>query len=382
MLESTRLPKDKILYKKGAPPTHFLYIVKGSVDLMEAGRFGDLVVKQVKAGSAVGVSSYFTHEARWYTAKCAEDSDVISVRQENIDRFVSDYPLAVLHILKSLSEELDVEDKKLLEMGNGQGSRFDESKHFTISTIDDMAHIDTNRAYRMPLPQKHMDYLFSKEVVCPVCGELFKASQVRYSQLEVKEHAEDFRKITNHIDPLWYDVWRCPHCDYANFQSEFMLINNKLREELNQLLPKAFKRTDQSVVKENISEVFDDYFAMERIMKKTARTPFVKARWWQSLAWMLEDVGDDQAALEARKVLRTCYEDAWYNGSDGLMPDDDLKLSIKLALLLQGEQELNLARSYLLKGLQLEGTSPVMRKQAQDKLYELKELYLQNKQAE
>lgn len=371
--------KDAVVFKEGDPPLDFGVIVNGSVELLETGSYGEVVVKRLLPGAAFGVDSFFTHQARWYTARCPEESEIILLKEGNLEGFVRDYPLLVMDILHQLSDQLEEEDNRLIDKNVGEGGVFDETKKFAIAKADDTVHINTDREYRMLLPEDHQDYLFNKEVICPVCESKFTVSQVRNSQLELKEKREDFRRVMKQMDPLWYDIWRCPSCGYANFKNDYFKINNLVRAELKETLPRNGHHKEQRLVKHNISEVFNDYFALEQMLDKVAYSPFSKARWWQCIAWLLEDVGDDEAAYEARRVLRVALQEAWYSSTEALTPDDDLKLSIKIAALLEEEKSINEARNYLLKGTQLKGTSTVLKKQAQNKLLDLKELYLQMK---
>jgi hypothetical protein len=147
-----------------------------------------------------------------------------------------------------------------------------------------------------------------------------------------------------------------------------------VRAELKVTLPRYETPQHEVLIKENYQQIFDDIYQMNLLIQQITKSSFVKARLWQTYAWLLDDVGDQDTALEARKVLKVYYEDAWYNGTMTLNQDDEVKLAIKLARLCAEFDDIRGAKNYLLKVVQMKPRNKVLLKKAQDMIYDYKKL--------
>jgi hypothetical protein len=147
-----------------------------------------------------------------------------------------------------------------------------------------------------------------------------------------------------------------------------------VRAELKEALPRYETPQHEVLIKENYQQIFDDIYQMNLLVHQITKSSFIKARLWQSYAWLLDDVGDTETALEARRVLKAYYEDAWYNGTMTLSEDDEVKLAIKLARLCAEFDDMRSAKNYLLKVVQMKPRNKVLLKKAQDLIYEYKKL--------
>jgi len=298
-----------------------------------------------------------------------EDSVISYIHFNELDQFISTNPLKAMDLLMYLSDELEHVNNKLIV---GSGEKYAESSTVEIVKTENAYLINSDRQYLKQLPEAHHQYLLSREIICPVCDRSFEVNSIKASKLEFEKLDDDFRKHFYDIDELWYQIWRCPYCHYAHFANEFHRINNLVRADLKAALPRYEQPKHQVLIKENYQQVFDEIYTMNHLLDQITKSSFVKARLWQSYAWLLTDVGDEETAKEARRVVKAFYEDAWFNGTMVIDPNDEVKLAIKIAMLCQEFGEIREAKNYLFKVIQMRPSNKVLLQKAQDMLYELK----------
>ncbi len=71
------------------------------------------------------------------------------------------------------------------------------------------------------------DYLARREITCPICGEKFEVLTIRHSKLKLKSITNEYRKIYNGFDELWYHIWACPKCRYHNYSHDYFNLSIK-----------------------------------------------------------------------------------------------------------------------------------------------------------
>ena len=64
-------------------------------------------------------------------------------------------------------------------------------------------------------------YLFDKELDCPVCVNHFVTKKPRLRKLPVDKKDSDFHIWYKEINPVHYNVWVCPNCGFSATESEF-----------------------------------------------------------------------------------------------------------------------------------------------------------------
>ena len=363
------LQKGKQLYAAGDKLEGLFLVKSGTVGLYAADDHGEVVVEIIRKGGFLEVERILGDAPVLFSSKAMEDAVLSYIHFNELDQFVSANPLKAMDLLTYLSDELEHLNNKLI-MGSG-GKYAEDSRVEIIKNNDDYL-INSDRQYMKQLPEEHRQYLLSREVVCPVCERSFEVNSIKASKLEFERLDDDFRKHFYDIDELWYQIWRCPYCHYAHFSNEFHRINNLVRAELKVSLPRYEQPKHQVLIKENYQQVFEEIYTMNRLLDQITKSSFVKARLWQSYAWLLADVGDEETAKEARRVVKAYYEDAWFNGTMVLDPNDEVKLAIKIAMLCREFGEIREAKNYLFKVIQMRPSHKVLLQKAQDMLYDLK----------
>lgn len=88
------------------------------------------------------------------------------------------------------------------------------------------------------------EFLYSKEIECPVCLHKFKVTKVKARGCKVKKRDSDFCVHYETINPLYYDAWVCENCGYAAQSDKFLSITYKECDVLKEkLMSKWTKRS-------------------------------------------------------------------------------------------------------------------------------------------
>jgi hypothetical protein len=96
---------------------------------------------------------------------------------------------------------------------------------------------------KQELSEGPMDYLYIKNMECPVCVKQFETPVIRKSKLRVVDTETDFKTIYQIIDPNLYDVIQCNRCGYAALVTFFNHIAEKQKEIISEkITPRYIKK--------------------------------------------------------------------------------------------------------------------------------------------
>jgi uncharacterized protein (DUF2225 family) len=225
-------------------------------------------------------------------------------------------------------------------------------------------------------PLKYSDYLYDKKVSCPVCDQLIEMKHIRYSKLRLKQVEPDYRQVYADFEPLWYEVWVCPYCYYANFSNDFLRVSDQERKQIKELSDKA-KDIFGPYLEESscLSHVFSGYYLM-LYWSKNATSPSLNleklGKLWLRLSWLFHDVHEVEiSSAAAKKALE--YFLALLN---------DIRFKTNAAqdqylYLLIGELNLKTgniteAKNYFRKSIVTNGGNAHMKQLAQQRILDLK----------
>jgi uncharacterized protein len=66
-----------------------------------------------------------------------------------------------------------------------------------------------------------LDFLYDKQVVCPICEQKVKVRVVKRTSLRMTGRESDSMPTYKYINPLFYDIWLCNYCGHAAQESNF-----------------------------------------------------------------------------------------------------------------------------------------------------------------
>lgn len=145
-----------------------------------------------------------------------------------------------------------------------------------------------------------MNYLFDKNVTCPVCGSTFKTKAVKSKSPRITSKDSDFFiHYSSKVNPYFYDVWICNSCGYASMKSDFDTIKTYRKElVLSNITPKWQARV--------YPDILDETLAIERYKiallnaMLTDANDSTKAMLSLKIAWMfrlLEDSSQENVFI-------------------------------------------------------------------------------------
>lgn len=162
---------------------------------------------------------------------------------------------------------------------------------------------------------KEKSLIYNKEVTCPVCGNVFKATAVKSSAYRMIKKDSDFFIRYSLINPYFYDVWVCNSCGYSAMKSDFDTLRSVEIEQVQKLItPKWHGRI--------YPEVYDVHIAIERYKLSLLNYVIInsksskKALACMKLAWMHRLLETKEAEEMEQTYLKQALEgfsDAYYS---------------------------------------------------------------------
>ena len=91
------------------------------------------------------------------------------------------------------------------------------------------------------------DFVFAKNITCPVCDQSFQTLTVRTSKIRFAGSDDDFRPDYKGIDTIKYGVTSCPHCGYSAMNGDFVHVSSTQIRLLKEQVAAKFKPGSKSV---------------------------------------------------------------------------------------------------------------------------------------
>lgn len=118
------------------------------------------------------------------------------------------------------------------------------------------------------------DFVFAKNITCPVCDKSFQTLTVRTSRVRFLGSDDDFRPVYKGIDTIKYGVTSCPHCGYSAMNGDFVHVSGTQIRLLKEQVAAKFKPRSKSVpLLYSYDDAIDRYkLALFRQLLKEHRT--------------------------------------------------------------------------------------------------------------
>lgn len=159
--------------------------------------------------------------------------------------------------------------------------------------------------------------LYNKEVTCPVCDHVFKASTVKSSSYRMIKKDSDFFIRYSLINPYFYDVWVCNSCGYSAMKADFYSIRSIEIEKVQKSITPKWKGR-------MYPEIYDVHVAIERYKLSLLNYIVTNAKSSKKaincikLAWMHRLLETEEAQEMELIFLKQALEglsDAYYSES-------------------------------------------------------------------
>lgn len=152
--------------------------------------------------------------------------------------------------------------------------------------------------------------LYDKHVTCPVCKNEFASKRVKKASLKVIGRDTDLMTNYDGENPLFYLVFVCPKCGYANSDNTFEELSiNKKKIFQEQLQPIWVTKdyTNERTVMDGI-DTFKILLYCEELTKAKL---YEKAGTCLKLAWLYRIAKDEQKELEMMKISLELYKESY-----------------------------------------------------------------------
>lgn len=92
-----------------------------------------------------------------------------------------------------------------------------------------------------------MELLWSKKVVCPVCGHQFDAYNVHLNKISLSKLERDLYPVYKGINPLFFSLYSCPKCKYTAFPDDFENFENLKKDYQEKIKMEVSKFTNINI---------------------------------------------------------------------------------------------------------------------------------------
>jgi uncharacterized protein (DUF2225 family) len=369
----------EVLFKQGDPGSEMFIILRGKVAvLLDSNNSPPFAIAELGPGDFFGEMSLLEGMPRSATIRALEDTIVITIDDNNFEAVIAQQPQIAYRIMKGLSSRLRRQNEELSWLRTEKGET--EVPHAVeetrsegiIQPADPSLFPPGHKTYLMNAASND-NLLFDREITCPICEQTFKEKAVRSSKLRLDSVDPDSRQRFVGFEPLWYLVWVCPHCYYANFNSEFKqlpgLDKKGLREQGKNLKSKVAWECN---CPRGINDVFVAYYLMLQTLEVGKAEPGKKAKVWLRLAWLYDDVDDKPMMEYASKQAFGLFKESYYNQNRDTSIEQDQRVSLVLGELGLKIGEDREAAEFFRRAINRRGGNVGLNRQAEDRIQDLK----------
>lgn len=176
------------------------------------------------------------------------------------------------------------------------------------------------------------DRLYDKSYTCPICGEKFKAKDIKKGKTVFEGMDLGLRAKFNPILPDYYYVLICDKCGYAAVTKTFNKINNVHIKNIKENINKNYKPKKYPPVYDAKTAIdrykIALYFAHIKESDLSERAYIA-----QKIAFIYGDIDDKEQELEYNKHAYNWYSDAYIDEEFPIMDMEENQFLYNLAYL-------------------------------------------------
>lgn len=282
--------KDEYICYEGQPGNEMYIILKGIVGVYLTSAIGTLTeVAQLKEGDFFGEMAIFDNLPRSASCIALEDTACVAINKNNLMGFLTSCPDMTEKILEHLSARIRKLNNDLYKNPQNQKKKKNIAR-FSIP-------VEYGFSHKVKEPYQEPRVLIQDRHECPICGVPIKIVDVKRHLLNVKKIDTDCRIEYLSCEPLWYDVFSCPHCHYANHHLSFFKVSPSDVEKIRHLLKeehtpiveqKDAKRTEFDAL------VLKYLQAINLNEHMHGNDNVLLGSLWLKLYWLAKDSGDEK----------------------------------------------------------------------------------------
>jgi uncharacterized protein (DUF2225 family) len=160
------------------------------------------------------------------------------------------------------------------------------------------------------------DFVFAKNITCPVCDKSFQTLTVRTSRVRFLGSDDDFRPVYKGIDTK-YGVTSCPHCGYSAMNGDFIHVSTTQIRLLKEQVAARFKPGGKAVPLLYSYNDAIDRFKLALFSAIVKRAPYSeKAYICLKLSWLyrglLEQFASDCRSTNSEEFVSAQKSEKYY----------------------------------------------------------------------
>lgn len=365
-----------------------------------SGRPGEhRLVTQLKPGDFFGEAALFLQEDKPLAVVALTDIVVLPIPRDGAAAFFSEEPAFVFELCRAMCARLHDRDAAAPEPA-GDVPKDDMPQHETAGKEPQQAPVSGDpqiaAAEEMPrpaaprpagvfqlfpeghgvctLPMNNADreHLFMKSATCPLCGQSFEHLAVRTSKLVLKSTDSDMRPRYKGIEPLYYEVITCPHCLYSALPEVFDKPGKPSADFLKELAGIKAGCNLRFGEEMDADSVFAGYYlALHCAPYCFARPQLITGKLYTKLSRVYQDAGNSRMEMHMAQQALNAYMYAYQNIR--IPASQDQQLCLVIAELNYKLGNLREARDFFFKVKISRGGAPLLKRQAENRLYEIRE---------
>lgn len=346
-------------------------------------------------GEFFGEMSMLDNQPRSASGIAESDVIVLSIPKENFQRLIREVPEMAFAIMTTLSRRIRQLEARLLEcsdVGPVQGPKEGPSVKTTANEAPAVTPpvIDTqslnsmglfpegHKIYGILAPETHQNFLFEKQVTCPVCNTEFAARNPRMTKLRLDRRENDLREVYVDFEPLWYSIRTCPYCLYSENYNDFDKLGKLSPERLRPYREKALQLQGKISLPPadplSIDRVFLSYYLAIYFAEVEQENPLSLAKLYLALSWLYQDEGDEELYHRSWKLAFDNYYQAYYGTTNlRLEPEHEQQLCLILGELYLRQGDVNEALKHFYAAIRNQDGTAFYNNLARDRYMEVKE---------
>lgn len=369
-----KFSSDEIFFNEGDPGHEMFVILAGKVNVFINSVDGyPISIAKLKAGDFFGEMSLLEGMPRSASVQALEETQVLVINKDNFQEVICQEPSLAFRIMKGLSNRVRKQNEEIRQ-----------NKPKTEETVKVKTPISPNlhnswlfphghKTYAIVAPDNHEYFLFDRKVDCPVCSKVFDVKMVHSTRLALQKIEPDFRQRYENFEPLWYMIWVCPHCFYANFNFEFQKVSEKAKDYiLKESAGMREKVWFQFTKPRDLDQVFTAYYLALHCLKTSTADMLKMGKLWLHLSWLYQDADDAEMFKMTSAQALECYRATKYNYMRNISTEQEQRLCLLIGELYLRNGKNEEALKHFHYSIVHHGGSRYINKQAQDRILDLK----------
>ncbi|MGI6404571.1 MAG: DUF2225 domain-containing protein [Oscillospiraceae bacterium] len=361
-----------VIAREGDSSTTELYILlHGNAGVYKNYKMpGEVLLGTLTAGDFFGEMTLFTGKTRAETVVALTDLIAIGINRQNIGELFSNQPELTFALIEKICKRLDALSQEHQNLLLETGRLSQEAASSAASSLFPKEH----GSYTLSLNHQS-DCLYLDTITCPLCDNSFKQLSVISTKLRRESTDPDLRVRYKDIEPLHYEIVTCPSCLFSAQGDSFSTVSKGLWSSVFQAVSPysrekfKLKTGDQ---RDSFTVFAGYYLALICAPHCFDEHQVITGSLWQKLSRIYHDCGDETmvryAVQQALKEFTYAYEHYTFNDRK------DEQICFIIGDLHQKLGDLDQARNFFFQVKSNRAGTPLMRRQADIRLEEIREM--------